>query len=78
MGEILRELCRQKGVEILEGHAMPDHIHLVLTIPPKFNVAMVVGYLKGKSAIRIPNSPRITGCEEGIYGQEFLVERVLC
>ena len=53
MGQILRQLCRQKGVEIMEGHAMPDHIHLVLRIPPKFSVALVVGYLKGKSAIQI-------------------------
>ena len=43
IGTILRQLCWQKGVEIIEGHAMPDHIHLVLSIPPKFSVAMVVG-----------------------------------
>jgi len=53
IGKILRELCEQKGVEILEGHAMPDHIHLCLSIPPKYSVAYTVGYLKGKSAIRI-------------------------
>ena len=52
-GQILRPLCRQKGVEIMEGHAMPDHIHLVLRIPPKFSAALVVGYLKGKAAIQI-------------------------
>lgn len=53
VGEILRDLCRQKDVTLLEGHAMPDHIHMCISIPPKFSVAMVVGYLKGKSAIRI-------------------------
>jgi putative transposase len=53
MGQILRQLCWQKGVEIMEGHAMPDNIHLMLRIPPKFSVALVVGYLKGKSAIQI-------------------------
>jgi putative transposase len=53
VGEILRELCRQKEVEVLEGHAMPDHIHLCLSVPPKYSIAMIVGYLKGKSAIRI-------------------------
>ena len=53
IGGILRELCRQHGVEIVEGHAMPDHIHLCLSIPPKFSVANTVGFLKGKSAIRI-------------------------
>jgi putative transposase len=53
IGGILRELCQQQGVEIVEGHAMPDHIHLCLSIPPKFSVANTVGFLKGKSAIRI-------------------------
>ena len=53
VGSILRELCRQKVVELLEGRAMPDHIHMLLSIPPKYSVAMTVGYLKGKSAIRI-------------------------
>jgi len=53
IGKILRELCRQQGVEIVEGHAMPDHIHLCLSIPPKYSVANTIGFLKGKSAIRI-------------------------
>ena len=53
IGTILRDLCRQRGVELLEGHAMPDHIHLCLSIPPKYSVAFIVGFLKGKSAVRI-------------------------
>ena len=53
IGKILRELCRQHGVEIVEGHAMSDHIHLLLMIPPKYSVAHTIGFLKGKSAIRI-------------------------
>jgi len=53
VGQILRELCRQRDVELLEGHAMSDHIHMVLSIPPKFSVANTVGFLKGKSAARI-------------------------
>lgn len=53
IGKVLRELCRQAGVEIVEGHAMVDHMHLCLSIPPKFSVAHTVGFLKGKSAIRI-------------------------
>jgi len=53
IGTILRDLCRQRGVELVEGHAMPDHIHLCLSIPPKYSVAFVVGFLKGKSAVRI-------------------------
>jgi putative transposase len=50
---ILRELCLQKGVELLEGKAMSDHIHLCLSIPPKHSVSHVVGFLNGKSAIRV-------------------------
>jgi len=53
IGTILRELCRQRGIELVEGHAMPDHIHLCLSIPPKYSVAHAVGFLKGKSAVRI-------------------------
>jgi putative transposase len=53
VGVILRELCRQRGVELVEGHAMPDHVHLCLSIPPKYSVAYTIGFLKGKSAVRI-------------------------
>jgi REP-associated tyrosine transposase len=53
IGQILRELCRQKGVDLLEGHSMPDHIHMCLSIPPKYSVAHTLGFLKGKSAVRI-------------------------
>jgi putative transposase len=53
IGAILRELCRQRGVELLEGQSMPDHIHMCLSIPPKYSVAHTLGYLKGKSAVRI-------------------------
>ncbi len=53
IGNILRELCRRHGVELVEGHALPDHVHLLLSVPPKFSVANTVGFLKGKSAIRI-------------------------
>lgn len=49
--EIMKLLCRYKGVEILEGHMMQDHVHLVLSIPPKINVSSFMGYLKGKSAL---------------------------
>jgi putative transposase len=69
IGQILRQLCRQKGVEIMEGHAMPDHIHLVLRIPPKFSVALVVGYLKGKSAIQIHREA--LGVKRGFTGKHL-------
>src|SRR5207248_11559617 len=53
VGRILRELCDQKGVALLEGHAAADHVHLFVSIPPKYSVAYTVGFLKGKSAVRI-------------------------
>lgn len=53
IGRIFRELCQQHGVELVEGHAMPEHVHMCLSIPPKFSIANTVGFLKGKSAIRI-------------------------
>jgi putative transposase len=53
VGVILRELCRQRGIELLEGHLMPDHVHMCMSIPPKYSVAHTVGFLKGKSAVRI-------------------------
>ena len=49
--EIIRILCKYKGVEIIEGDRMPDHVHLLLSIPPKTSVASFMGYLKGKSAL---------------------------
>ncbi|MBT7698189.1 MAG: IS200/IS605 family transposase [Desulfobacterales bacterium] len=52
-GEIMHELCRQKGVHLIEGHACSDHVHMCLSIPPKYSVATIVGFLKGKSAIRL-------------------------
>ena len=65
VGEILRELCRQRNVEIGEAHAMPDHIHTCLSIPPKNSVAHTIGSIKGKSAIRncreVLHAKRMTG-----------------
>ena len=51
--DIIKELCAYKGVEILEGHMMPDHVHLLVSIPPKYSVSSIMGYLKGKSALMI-------------------------
>jgi putative transposase len=53
IGRILRKLCEQKGVEIIEAEACPDHIHMLLSIPPKYSVAQIMGYLKGKSSLII-------------------------
>ena len=51
--EIIKQLCSYKGVEIIEGHLMPAHVHLLLSIPPKMSVSSFMGYLKGKSALMI-------------------------
>ena len=53
IGQILRKLCEQKKVEIIEASACPDHIHMLVEIPPSLSVAQFVGYLKGKSALMI-------------------------
>ena len=53
LGDVLHDLARQKDSRILEGHLQPDHIHMLMSIPPKYSVAQVVGYVKGKSAIHI-------------------------
>ena len=51
--KIIKDLCKWKGIEIIEGHMMPDHIHLLLSIPLKYSVSQIMGYLKGKSAMMI-------------------------
>ena len=64
IGEILRDLCRHRGINILEGHAMSDHVHMCLSIPPKYSIASTIGYIKGKSAVRIHRAmgnKRVTG-----------------
>ena len=53
IGQILRQLCSYKGVEILEGHLMPDYVNMLVSIPPKISVSQFMGYLKGKSALMI-------------------------
>ena len=53
IGRILRKLCEQKGVEILEAEACKDHIHMLVSIPPKYSVSQIMGYLKGKSSLMI-------------------------
>jgi len=53
IGKILRDLCDRKGVEIIEAELCPDHVHMLVRIPPKFSVSQTMGYLKGKSALMI-------------------------
>ncbi len=69
IGGVLRQLCEQEGVELVEGHAMSDHVHLCLSIPPKYSVAHTVGFLKGKSAIRIHRE--FLGRERNFTGFHF-------
>ena len=69
LGGVLRQLCRQKDVELVEGHAMADHVHMLLSVPPRYSIAMIIGYLKGKSAIRIHRDyGRIRG---SLFGHSF-------
>ncbi len=53
LGKVFRDLARRKECEILEGHLMENHVHMLVSIPPKYAVSQVIGYLKGKSAIHI-------------------------
>ena len=53
IGKILRQLCQQKGVEIIEAELCRDHIHMLISIPPKYSVSQIMGYLKGKSSLMI-------------------------
>lgn len=69
LGPILREMARQKEAKIEEGHLMPDHVHMLLSIPPKYSVAQVVGHMKGKSAISIARI--FMGKTKNFVGQSF-------
>ena len=53
LGEVFRTLAKQKECQVIEGHLMPDHVHMLISIPPKYSVAQVIGYIKGKSAIHV-------------------------
>jgi REP-associated tyrosine transposase len=69
LGEVFRELARQQESVIVEGHLQSDHVHMVLSIPPKYAVAQVVGYLKGKSAMHIART--YGGRERNFVGEHF-------
>ena len=69
LGEVLRTLARQKESKIEEGHLMADHVHMLISIPPKYSVSQVVGYIKGKSAIHLA---RVYGeRKRNFVGQHF-------
>ena len=69
LGDVFHELASRKGGEILEGHMMQDHIHMCISIPPKYSVSHVVGYIKGKSAIVIAR--RFRGRQRNFNGEHF-------
>jgi putative transposase len=69
MGAVFRDLARQRESEVLEGHLMPDHVHMLLSVPPKYSVAQVMGFIKGKSAIHIARV--YAGRRRNFVGQHF-------
>ena len=69
LGEVFRKLALQKESKIEEGHLMPDHVHMLLSIPPKYAVSQVVGFIKGKSAIHIARV--YAGRRRNFVGQHF-------
>jgi putative transposase len=69
LGEVLHGLAGHRESKILEGHLMVDHIHMLIEIPPKYSVAQVVGYMKGKSAIHIART--FEGRQKNFTGQHF-------
>jgi len=69
LGEVLRRLAEQRESRVEEGHLMPDHVHMMLSIPPKYSVSQVIGYMKGKSAIHIARE--FAGRKRNFVGQSF-------
>ena len=79
IGEIIRKLCEQKGVEIIEAEACKDHIHLLVSIPPYLSVAQFMGYLKGKSSLSMCQANSIEVFSKIIVIQTkpiFLIEKI--
>ncbi|MBP9843846.1 IS200/IS605 family transposase [Candidatus Babeliales bacterium] len=69
LGRVFHELANQRGSKIIEGHMVQDHVHMMISIPPKYSVAEVVGYIKGKSAIAIARE--FGGRERNFNGERF-------
>ena len=69
LGSVFRDLAQQKECEVVEGHLMPDHVHMLLSVPPKYSVAAVMGFIKGKSAIHIARV--YAGRRRNFVGQHF-------
>ena len=69
LGTVFRKLAEQRECQIEEGHLMSDHVHMMISIPPKYSVAQVIGYIKGKSAIHIARE--YGGRKRNFVGQSF-------
>ncbi len=69
LGDALRRLAEQRESRIEEGHLLPDHVHMMISIPPKYSVSQVIGYMKGKSAIHIART--FAGRKRNFVGQHF-------
>lgn len=69
LGQVFKDLARHRECEVLEGHMMPDHVHMLISIPPKFSVSQVIGYIKGKSAIHIARN--YLGHRKNFTGMQF-------
>ena len=69
LGPVFRALAARKDARVEEGHVMPDHVHMLLSIPPKYSVSQVVGFMKGKSAIHI--AQHVEGRKRNFFGQSF-------
>ena len=69
LGDVFRSLAQQKECRVEEGHLLPDHVHMLLSIPPKYSVAQIVGFIKGKSAIHIART--FMGKRRNYTGQHF-------
>ena len=76
IGAMLRQLCKWKGVTILEAEVCPDHVHMLVEIPPKYSVSQFMGYLKGKSSLMIYE--KWGKHEVQVSEQRILVQRILC
>ena len=69
LGQVFKDLARNRESEVIEGHLMSDHVHMLISIPPKYSVSQVIGFIKGKSAIHIARN--YLGQKRNFTGQQF-------
>ena len=69
LGQVFRDLARSRESEVIEGHLLSDHVHMLISIPPKYSVAQVIGYIKGKSAIHVARN--YMGQKRNFTGYQF-------